>query len=325
MTTSVPLSLAPLRAARKAPHPDMVWIPGGEFRMGSDDHYVDEGPAHRVSVDGFWMDRCPVTNERFARFVEESAHITFAELAPKESDYPGARPGKLYAGSLVFEQPAGPVDLRVPTWWDFRRGANWRHPLGASSDIEDLQQHPVIHVAYSDALMFAEWEGKSLPTEAEWEFAARGGLDGAAFAWGNQFMPHGKRMANTWHGDFPRLKKMDDGWIRTSPVTAYPANGYGLHDMIGNVWEWTTDWYRPSHQVDGVKSGRIPKNPRVLRQNESYDGRSGRAPIPRKVLKGGSYLSAQNYCRRFRPAARHPEAIDTSACHIGFRCIVRPE
>ncbi len=325
MTISISPSHTPPDATCKAPYPDMVWIPGGQFRMGSDDHYPEEGPAHCESVEGFWIDRYPVTNERFGRFVADTAHVTFAELVPMAADDPDAQPDMLYAGSLVFQQPTGPVDLRVPTWWDFRRGANWRKPLGPDSDLEELEEHPVVHVAYTDAAMFAEWEGKALPTEAEWEFAARGGLDGAPFAWGNEFRPNGTAMANTWQGEFPRLKKLDDGWIRTSPVTAFPANGYGLHDMIGNVWEWTTDWYRPRHTAAvAARRRRVRKNPRVKNARESHDALDVGTEIPRKVLKGGSYLCAPNYCPRYRPAARYPEPIDTSACHVGFRCIVRP-
>ena len=212
--------------------------------MGSDRHYPEERPAHRVSVDGFWIDRYPVTNARFARFVEATGHVTFAEKAPDPAQYPGALPDMLYAGSLVFAQPAGPVDLRnMQNWWTFLRGADWRHPHGPATSLDGLEQHPVVHVTFGDAEAFATWEGKSLPTEAEWELAARGGLEGADYAWGDTFLPGDRHMANTWQGQFPWQNLATDGYEGTSPVGAFPANGYGLHDMIGNVWEWTTDWY----------------------------------------------------------------------------------
>ncbi len=307
------------------PRNGMVWIAGQEFSMGSNDHYAEEAPAHRVRVDGFWIDPYPITNERFARFVEETGHVTFAEIPPKASEYPGARPEMLYAGSLVFDPPATHVDFGAPNWWHYRRGADWRHPLGVGSSLRGLEQHPVVHVTYGDALAYARWAGAVLPTEAEWELAARGGLDGAAFAWGDELTPGGAQMANTWQGDFPRFNSLLDGYYRTSPVGAFPANGYGLFDMIGNVWEWTTDWYRPRHAADKLKSCCVPSNPRNERPDESYDPREVGTHIPRKVLKGGSHLCAPSYCRRYRPAARFPEPIDTSACHVGFRCIVRPD
>jgi formylglycine-generating enzyme len=306
------------------PSPDMVWIPGGTFRMGSDKHYPEERPVHRVSVDGFWMDRAPVSNERFARFVEATGHVTFAEIPPRAEDYPGALPDQLFAGSLVFIKPAGPVDHRDFTqWWHWVRGADWRHPRGPISTIEGLEQHPVVHVAVVDAEAFASWEGKSLPTEAEWEFAARGGLDGAAYAWGNEFLPENRYLANTWQGDFPWENLNRDGYEGTSPIGAFPPNGYGLYDMIGNVWEWTDDWYQPKHPGEAVKTCCIPRNPRGGRAEDSYDPCAPQIPIPRKVLKGGSHLCAPNFCRRYRPAARFPEPVDTSTCHVGFRCIVR--
>ena len=306
------------------PHPDMVWIPGGTFTMGSDKHYPEERPAHRVTVDGFWMDRYPVTNQRFHRFVDATQHVTFAEIPPDGKDYPDALPEMLYAGSLVFVQPAGPVDpTDIRNWWQFMRGAQWRHPYGPDSSLDSLEDHPVVHVAYSDAEAFAAWEGKALPTEAEWEFAARGGLEGAVYTWGAEYLPGDRFMANTWQGQFPWEQRGGDGFERTSPVGAFPANGYGLFDVIGNVWEWTTDWYHPKHAAETVKACCIPRNPRGPRLEDSYDPRE-RHPIPRKVLKGGSHLCAPNYCRRYRPAARYPEPIDTSTSHVGFRCIVRP-
>jgi formylglycine-generating enzyme len=306
------------------PFPDMIWIPGGTFRMGSDKDYPEERPVHRVTVDGFWIDRGPVTNARFARFIGETSHVTFAEIPPNPADYPGALPDMLYAGSLVFAKPAGKVDQRdFRNWWQYLRGAYWRAPYGPGSSIDGLDQNPCVHVAFSDAEAFAAWEGKALPTEAEWEFAARGGLQDAAYAWGDEFLPGGRHLANTWQGEFPWQNLVTDGFEGTSPVGTFPPNGYGLHDMIGNVWEWTTDWYHPSHPEEAVKACCVPVNPRGPRAEESYDPCQPAIKIPRKVLKGGSHLCAPNYCRRYRPAARFPEPVDTSTCHVGFRCIVR--
>ena len=301
-----------------------MWIPGGTFRMGSDEHYPEEAPVHRVSIDGFWMDRTPVTNREFRRFVEATGYVTFAEIPPDPMDYPGALPHMLKAGSLVFHPPNHPADLQDwSQWWTFRFRANWRRPYGKGSTIHGLDDHPVVHVAYKDADAYAKWAGKDLPTEAEWEFAARGGLDGAEFAWGDQFTPGGKHMANTWQGNFPFENLATDGCERTSPVGAFPPNGYGLYDMIGNVWEWTSDWYVPRHEGDAPKACCIPENPRGGQEDQSYDPGQPQIRIPRKVLKGGSHLCAPNHCRRYRPAARHPEPVDTSTGHVGFRCIVR--
>jgi formylglycine-generating enzyme required for sulfatase activity len=292
--------------------------------MGSDKHYPEERPAHRVSVDGFWIDRYPVTNARFERFVAATNHVTFAEIPPDPRDYPGALPHMLYAGSLVFTKPQGPVDRRnIGHWWQYMRGADWRHPQGPHSSILGTSEHPVVHVTFGDAEAFARWEGKELPTEAEWEFAARGGLDGATYAWGDEFLPQERHMANTWQGEFPWSNYVTDGYEGTSPVGVYPPNGYGVYDMIGNVWEWTTDWYEPRHQGEAMKACCIPRNPRGGREDASYDPSQPEIRIPRKVLKGGSHLCAPNYCRRYRPAARFPEPVDTSTCHVGFRCIVR--
>jgi formylglycine-generating enzyme required for sulfatase activity len=308
-----------------APFPDMVWIPGGTFVMGSDKHYPEERPAHRVTVDGFWMDRFPATNERFSAFVDATRHVTFAEIPPRAEDYPGALPEQLFAGSLVFVKPGGRVDTRDFTnWWHWVRGADWRHPTGSGSRLDGFEQHPAVHVTFGDAEAFAHWAGKSLPTEAEWELAARGGLDGAPYAWGEEFVPGDQYLANTWQGEFPWENTVRDGYERTSPVDAFPPNGYGLFDMIGNVWEWTADWYRPSHPAEAMKSCCIPSNPKGARLEDSYDSCQPAIKIPRKVLKGGSHLCSPNYCRRYRPAARFPQPIDTSTCHVGFRCIVRP-
>ncbi|KYC35831.1 gliding motility-associated lipoprotein GldK [Scytonema hofmannii PCC 7110] len=301
---------------------DMVWIPGGTFMMGCDRHYPEESPAHLVRVGGFWMDRYAVTNKQFQHFVKATGYRTVAECQPKLEDYPGAIPELLVAGSAVFQQPKQPVNLQNCSWWVYVPGANWRHPRGASSSIKGKENYPVVHIAYEDAEAYATWAGKSLPTEAEWEFAARGGLDSAVYAWGNEFSPQGKRMANTWEGEFPwqNLKPNSPG---AEPVGLYPPNDYGLYDMVGNVWEWTTDWYQGHHPENKTKPCCIPINPRGATQEESYDPTVPQAQIPRKVLKGGSFLCAPNYCQRYRPAARHPETVDTSTCHIGFRCIVR--
>jgi sulfatase modifying factor 1 len=303
---------------------NMVWVGGGTFRMGSDKHYPEEAPVHRVTVDGFWIDRAPVTNRQFRKFINETGHVTFAEIAPDPKQYPGALPHMLKAGSLVFTPPKQPVDLGDwSQWWNLKFGANWRRPYGPRSSISGIDDHPVVHVAYSDAEAYAKWAGKDLPTEAEWEFAARGGLEDAEFAWGEAFMPAGKPMANTWQGAFPHQNLAPDGQQRTLPVTAFPPNGYGIHDMIGNVWEWTTDWYAPKHEADAPKACCIPENPRGGREDASYDPRQPNIRIPRKVLKGGSHLCAPSYCRRYRPAARHAQPIDSSTSHIGFRCVTR--
>jgi formylglycine-generating enzyme required for sulfatase activity len=230
----------------------------------------------------------------------------------------------LYAGSLVFTRPTSAFDPRDwSRWWTFLKGANWRHPYGPKSSTMGLDDHPVVHVSHADALAYAEWAGKDLPTEAEWEFAARGGLDGAEFAWGDDFTPGGVHMANTWQGAFPLHNLRLDGYERTSPVTAFPQNGYGVHDMIGNVWEWTADWWSARHQADAAKACCIPSNPRGGREVDSHDPAQPNITIPRKVIKGGSHLCAPNYCRRYRPAARHAEPIDTSTSHLGFRCVKR--
>jgi len=312
------------RQPENSPTGDMLWIPGGTFRMGSNDHYPEEAPVHRVTVDGFWIDRTPVTNRQFKQFVRATGHVTTAEIAPDPKDYPGALPHMLYAGSLVFVPPRSAVDLRDwSQWWTFLKGADWRHPYGPKSNVKRLDNHPVVHVSLSDALAYAKWAGRDLPTEAEWEFAARGGLDGAEFAWGEQFMPRGVQMANIWQGNFPLQKLNENGYKRTSPVGAFPPNGYGVCDMIGNVWEWTSDWYAPKHEADAPKACCIPENPRGGREEQSYDRCQPNIKIPRKVIKGGSHLCAPNYCRRYRPAARHAEPVDTSTSHLGFRCVVR--
>src|SRR6185295_4005051 len=252
-------------------------------------------------------------------------YVTTAELPADPRDYPGAVPDKLLPSSLVFVKPFQRIDLNdIRNWWVYTRGADWRHPQGPQSTIEDLDFHPVVHVSYRDAAAYAAWAGKDLPTEAEWEYAARGGLDGAEFAWGSEAAPAGQFMANYWQGEFPWQNLAQDGYEGTSPVGAYPANGYDIHDMIGNVWEWTADWYQPRHAGDvPPKACCVPQDPRGGFKRESYDPRQPAIRIPRKVLKGGSHLCALNYCFRYRPAARFPQPIDTSTCHVGFRCVIR--
>lgn len=305
--------------------PGMMAIPGGTFAMGSEHFYPEEAPVRKVSVDPFWMDETPVTNAQFAEFVEATGHVTFAEIPPDPEDYPDMLAELAQPGSLVFEKTQGPVDLSsgaVP-WWHFRLGAYWREPLGPGSSIEGLEDHPVVHVAHGDAEAYAKWAGKQLPTEAEWEFAAKGGTDGAEYAWGDELAPDGAMLANYWQGRFPYANTEEDGWLRTSPVKAYPANGYGLYDMIANVWEWTSDWFEMP-KVERKRRGSccIPSNPRGgTREGSIFKGDPSR--IPRRVLKGGSHLCAEDYCQRYRPAARYAQPVDTTTSHVGFRCIMR--
>ena len=307
----------------RPPFKDMVWIPGGVFQMGSEQHYPEEAPVHKVKVNGFWMDRFLVTNAQFQKFVKETNYITFAERPANPADYPGAKPELLEPASTVFIKPTKPVDKSNRyNWWIYQRGANWRHPEGAGSSIKGRDKHPVVHVTYEDVLAYAQWLGKSLPTEAEWEFAARGGLEGAEFAWGDELHPQGRMLANTWQGDFPYENTRQDGYERTSPVGCFPPNPYGLSDIIGNVWEWTEDWYQEHKEIKKPPCCTVD-NPRGGSQEQSFDPTMPDIKIPRKVIKGGSFLCAPSYCRRYRPAARMAQAVDTSTCHIGFRLIVR--
>lgn len=303
----------------------MAWIPGGVFAMGSDDFYPEERPVRHVAVDGFWMDECPVTVAAFRRFALATGYVTVAQRQLEPATYPDADPALLVPGSLVFRGSAGPVDLSdLRNWWEYVPGAYWKRPAGPGSTIGGRDRHPVVHVACEDAEAYASWAGKQLPTEAEWEFAARGGLDGAVFAWGDEHFPGGRAMANTWQGQFPWQNLKLDGFAGTSSVRSFPPNGYGLYDMTGNVWEWTCDWYtvrRGSHTQHTCCG---PANPHVTSPEGSHAaaGEPGSA-IPRKVIKGGSHLCAPNYCLRYRPAARQPQMIDTSTSHLGFRCIRR--
>ena len=305
---------------------DMRFVAGGAFTMGSKHFYPEEAPLRNVRVDPFWIDAAPVTNGEFARFVEATGYVTVAEIAPDPKHYPGMLPGMDRPGSLVFQKAAGPVDLGNPgNWWRFEFGADWRHPAGPQSAIEGLEDHPVVHIAYADAEAYADWAGKALPTEAEWEYAARGGLEGADYAWGDELAPNGAMLANYWQGLFPFANQCLDGWEGTSPVGSFPANGFDLYDMIGNVWEWTQDWWsEPSAAAaKGKKSCCTMDNPRGGPLRRSYDPDQPDIRIGRKVLKGGSHLCAANYCQRYRPAARHPETVDSSTSHIGFRCVKR--
>ena len=277
----------------------LAWIPTGSFLMGSDDFYPEERPVRRVEVGGFWIETHGVTVAEFRLFVKETGYVTVAERTPDPAAYPDADPALLVPGSLVFRRPSVPVELddhRV--WWEYVPEASWRRPEGPGSDIYSRARHPVTHVALEDAVAYAAWTGRELPTEAEWEYAARGGLEGARYAWGDESFPGGRPMANTWQGEFPTQNLRIDGYDGTSPWGAFPPNGYGLYDMTGNVWEWTCDrWENGSDEVDA---------------------------FPRHVIKGGSHLCAPNYSLRYRPAARHGETIDTSTCDIGFRCVLRP-
>jgi formylglycine-generating enzyme required for sulfatase activity len=282
---------------------DMVPIPGGEFLMGSERFYPEERPSRRVAVDGFSIDRGPVTVSDFRRFVEATGYVTVAERPLDPTDFPGADPEVLVPGSLVFRKTDGPVDLRdVLQWWDYEPGATWR---GGADD------HPVTHVAFEDAQAYAAWAGKELPTEAEWERAARGGLEDADFAWGDEHSPDGRAMANTWQGEFPWENLGASGYEGTSPVGAFPPNGYGLLDVTGNVWEWTSDLFAARPPGETSKACCVATDPGT--------------PIQRRVIKGGSHLCAPNYCLRYRPSARQAEGVDTSTQHIGFRCIVRSD
>jgi formylglycine-generating enzyme len=322
--SQAPAGSVPREAAALSPLPDqdMALIPGGSFMMGSDHHYPEEAPAHRVKVDPFWMDRHAVTNADFRRFVEATGHVTLAERPANAADYPGAKAEMLVPSSVMFQKATQQVDLRNHyNWWTYVAGANWRHPRGAASTLQGLWNHPVVHVAFEDVEAYAAWAGKELPTEAEWEFAARGGLEGAAYAWGDEYMPEGGPMANTWQGEFPWQNLLEDGFEWTAPVGSFPANGYGLYEMTGNTWEWTTDWYQEHGKID--RPCCTLDNPRGGDLSGSFDPRQPDVRIPRRVMKGGSYLCAPNYCQRYRPAARMGQPIDTSTCHVGFRCIVR--
>jgi len=289
---------------------DLVWIPPQTAMLGSEEHYAEEAPVREVTVDGFWMQRCQVTNAAFAEFVDATGYVTVAERPLNPDHYPGAPPQNLQPGSMVFHRTPGAVDLRhLSQWWTWTPGAAWNHPRGPRSSLRNREHHPVVHVAFEDAQTYADWAGRQLPTESEWEVAARGGLRHAPYTWGDRPEEPRQRLANYWHGEFPYLP--DSGYGQTVPVGSYPANGYGLFDMAGNVWEWTTDWYAGSHTAGSCCA------------EDSYDPAQPQFRVPRKVIKGGSFLCADSYCMRYRPAARRPQMIDTGMSHIGFRCIKR--
>jgi formylglycine-generating enzyme len=296
------------------PAPDgMVWVPGGTFWMGADDpSQSDANPVHEVKVAGFWMDRTEVTNRQFARFVAATGYITVAERKPDPKDFPGAPLEKLVPGSIVFTPPVGRVSFDDPLiWWRYVPGANWRHPEGPASTIVGKDNHPVVQVCWYDAVAYANWAGKRLPTEAEWEYAARGKLARTRYTWGDERRPGGKPQANTWDGDFPGRNTGDDGYSQTAPVGSFPPNTRGLFDMSGNVWEWCSDWYRPSYE-------KTPhENP--LGPESSFD--PGEPNVPKRVQRGGSFLCADNYCTSYVPGARGKGAPDSSASHIGVRCV----
>jgi formylglycine-generating enzyme len=296
--------------------PGMVWIPGGTFAMGSTAS-PESQPVHEVRVDGFFMDETEVTNAEFERFVNATGYLTVAERIPSAADFPGIPPEQLVAGSVVFSPPPEAVPLHAPLrWWSFVPGANWRHPEGPGSDLNGRTNHPVVHVAWEDAAAYARWAGKRLPTEAEWERAARGGLERRRYVWGDEFQPDGRLMANTFQGTFPHRNTAEDGFAATAPVRSFPPNGYGLYDMAGNVWEWTADWYRPDTHAHHA-SNSTAENPRG--PDDSYDPRE--PGILKRVQKGGSFLCTDQYCSRYEPGMRGAGAIDTGTNHVGFRCV----
>lgn len=300
-TGDTPASMADCRQAPE--YGEMIRIEGGSFTRGATGFYPDEGPPSEVRVGGFWIDRFEVTNARFGEFVAATGYVTVAERQPDPEDFPGGDPALLEPGSVVFTMPTDAAG-NLAQWWRFVPGANWREPGGPGSSIGGLENYPVVHVTYQDAKAFAEWLGHDLPSEAQWEYAARGGLDQAVYAWGDEYLVDGRHQANTWQGVFPVMNSREDLFSGAAPVGCFPANGYGLYDMIGNVWEWVDDWYYPVYGTQG-SGGHDPRQP----------------GLPVKVIKGGSYLCADNYCRRYRPAARHAQETTLGAAHIGFRTV----
>jgi formylglycine-generating enzyme required for sulfatase activity len=311
------------------PSPDgMVWIPGGEFSMGANDPpgmddvgmkaTLDARPIHRVYVDGFYIDKTDVTNAEFAAFVKATGYVTVAERKPRAEDYPAASPENLVAGSVVFAPPDHPVSLDNHfQWWAYIPGANWQHPLGPQSDIHGKDNYPVVQIAYQDALAYAKWAGKRLPSEAQWEFAARGGQAGKPFVWGDEFRPHGKWMANTHQGHFPDKDTGDDGYLGIAPVAQFPPNPYGLYDMAGNVWQWTSDWYRPDYYQQLASAGGVARNPEG--PDTPFD--TAEPTEPKKVHRGGSFLCTDQYCSRYIVGTRGNGEVSTGTNHLGFRCV----
>ena len=309
----------------------MVWIPGGEFSMGSDDPrgaicggpdaMPDARPIHRVYVDGFWMDQTEVTNGQFEKFARATGYVTVAERTPSQAEFPDAPPENLVAGSTVFTPTPEPVPLDSHfRWWRYERGANWRHPDGPGSDLKGREKHPVVHIAYEDAAAYAKWAGQRLPTEAEWEFAARGGLTGKLYAWGDDLKPGGHAVANTWQGVFPVKDTAEDGFAGLAPVAQFPTNGYGLYDLGGNVWEWCSDWYRPDTYATDRLAGKVTRNPQG--PETSYDPAE---PSEKKRLhRGGSFLCTDQYCTRYMVGTRGKGEVSTGSNHLGFRCVKTP-
>ncbi len=290
----------------------MIWIPAGTFLMGSKGGQNDEQPVHEVAVAGFWIDRNEVTNEQFAEFVKATGYVTIAERKPDPKDFPGVPPENLVPGSIVFNPPPDVRDFSNHfIWWKYVPSASWRHPEGLGSDFKNREKHPVVHISWFDAMAYAKWAGKRLPTEAEWEFAARGGLAGKEYMWGDEQEPGGKPLANIWHGRFPNENSLKDGFQLTAPVGSFPANGYGLHDMAGNVWEWCADWYLPDYYARSPKQN--PQGP-----DTSHD--PNEPGVPKRLQRGGSYLCTDLYCGAFRPSRRMKTSPDTGLGHAGFRC-----
>jgi formylglycine-generating enzyme required for sulfatase activity len=324
------LTTVPLAGNRPAgPAPEgMVWIPGGEFAMGSDasnDAFCglpgltgDCQPIHRVAVDGFWMDETEVTNEQFERFIKATGYITIAERTPTREEFPTAPPENLVAGSVVFAPTDRPVELRNHyQWWTYARGANWRHPLGPDSDLRGKEKYPVVHIAYPDASAYAQWAGKRLPTEAEWEFAARGAMAGKRYPWGDDLKPDGKWMANIYEGTFPVNDNGADGFAGIAPVRQFPPNSYGLYDMSGNVWEWCSDWYGADYYAQLARGSEAARNP--AGPESSFDPAE---PQERKrVHRGGSFLCTDQYCSRYMVGTRGKGEVNTGSNHLGFRCV----
>ena len=323
--------------ANKTPAPGkapsgMVWIPGGEFSMGAstNGHGMDEmpmasndaGPVHRVRVDGFWMDATPVTNEQFEKFVKATSYVTIAERTPTKEEFPTAPAENLVAGGIVFAPPDHEVPLNNHyQWWTYVKGANWRHPLGPQSDVKGKENYPVLQIAYPDAEAYAKWAGKRLPTEAEFEFAARGGLSGKIYVWGDEFRPGGKWMANTWQGKFPVKDAGEDGYVGIAPVKSFPPNGYGLYDMAGNIWEWCSDWYRPDYYEMLAEKGGVTNNP----QGPDSPLDPAEPNEKKRVHRGGSFLCNEQYCSRYIVGTRGKGEVNTGTNHLGFRCVKSAE
>lgn len=312
------------------PPPGMMWVPGGEFSMGrsdptrelcgGNDPMPDARPIHRVHVDGFWMDVTEVTNAQFAEFVAATGYVTVAERPLRPEDFPGVPRELLVPGSVVFAPPAQAVSPRDPLqWWRYVPGASWRQPEGAGSSLAGRERYPVVHVAHEDAAAYARWAGKRLPTEAEWEFAARGGRAGESYPWGDDLQPGGRWLANIWQGEFPHAGRADDGFARAAPVGSFPANAYGLHDLAGNVWEWCSDWYRPDAYARPAAGGAPARNPRGPARTESFDPQE--PGVAKRVQRGGSFLCTDQYCTRYMTGARGKGAPDTGSIHVGFRCV----